>query len=88
MRRIPKSSSTIRSSQPQPRGIPLSRYLPFVSATPDDHVGTVEVIKQLTGNGHRVTPMIAGIKAFARPLRSLFMELGFDRREVKLETYD
>ena len=64
------------------------RYLPFVSATPDDHVGTVEVIKQLTGNGHRVTPMIAGIKAFARPLRSLFMELGFDRREVKLETYD
>jgi len=32
--------------------------------------------------------MIAGVKAFARPLRALLMELGFDRREVKLETYD
>lgn len=64
------------------------RYLPFVSEAPEGHAGTVEAIKQLAGNGRRVTPMIAGIKAFARPLRSLFMELGFDRREVKLETYD
>jgi phenol hydroxylase P5 protein len=64
------------------------KYLPFVSEAPDGHAGTVEVIKQLAGNGRRVTPMIAGIKSFARPLRSLLMELGFDRREVKLETYD
>ena len=64
------------------------RYLPFVSEGADGHADTVEVIKDLAGNGHRVTPMIAGIKAFARPLRSLFMDLGFDRREVKLETYD
>ncbi|MDR4471223.1 MAG: hypothetical protein MRJ92_00800 [Nitrospira sp.] len=42
------------------------------------------MIKQIAGNGRHVTPMIAGIKAFARPLRSLFMELGFERREVKL----
>ena len=64
------------------------KYLPFVSEAPEGHAGTVEAIKQLAGNGRRVTPMIAGIKAFARPLRSLFMDLGFDRREVKLETYD
>ncbi len=64
------------------------QYLPFVSEAPEGHAGTVEAIKQLAGNGHRVTPMIAGIKAFARPLRSLFMDLGFERREVKLETYD
>ncbi len=64
------------------------KYLPFVNEAPDGHAGTVEVIKQLAGTGRRVTPMIAGIKAFARPLRSLFMELGFDRRDVKLETYD
>ena len=63
-------------------------YLPFVSEAPEGHAGTVEAIKQLAGNGRRVTPMIAGIKAFARPLRSLFMELGFDRREVKLVTFD
>ncbi|MBS0171482.1 MAG: FAD-dependent oxidoreductase [Nitrospira sp.] len=64
------------------------QYLPFVSEAAEGHAGTVETIKHLAGNGTRVTPMIAGIKAFARPLRSLFMDLGFDRREVKLETYD
>lgn len=63
-------------------------YLPFVSETPERYAETVAVIKQIVGNGHRVTPLIAGIKSFARPLRALFMELGFDRREVKLETYD
>lgn len=63
-------------------------YLPFVSETPDGHAEIMEAIRQLAGNGRRVTPMIAGIKAFARPLRSLFVDLGFDRRQVKLETYD
>lgn len=64
------------------------RYLPFICVTPESHGETVDVIKQLAGNGRQVTPMIAGIKSFARPLRALFLELGFDRREVKLETYD
>ena len=64
------------------------RYLPFVNEGPESNAETVDVIKQIAGNGRRVTPMIAGVKAFARPLRALLMELGFDRREVKLETYD
>lgn len=64
------------------------RYLPFVNEAPESHAGTVEVIKQIAGNGRQVAPMIAGVKSFARPLRALFVELGFDRREVKLETYD
>ena len=64
------------------------RYLPLVNEDPTSNAGTVEAIKQVTSNGRNVTPMIAGIKSFARPLRSFFMELGFDRREVKLETYD
>lgn len=64
------------------------RYLPFVSETPENNTETVNVIKQIAGNGRQVTPLIAGVKAFARPLRALLMELGFDRREVKLETYD
>ena len=63
-------------------------YLPFVNEVLEIHAETVEVIKQIAGNGRQVAPMIAGIKSFARPLRALFMELGFDRREVKLETYD
>ena len=64
------------------------RYLPVVSEALESDAETVDVIKQIAGNGRAVTPLIAGIKAFARPLRALFMELGFDRREVKLETYD
>ena len=64
------------------------RYLPFVSDAPESPTETVDAIKQIAGNGRQVTPMIAGVKAFARPLRALLMELGFDRREVKLETYD
>ena len=67
---------------------PTFRYLPLVNEDPTNNVGTVEAIKQVASNGRNVTPMIAGIKSFARPLRTFFMELGFDRREVKLETYD
>ena len=67
---------------------PTFRYLPLVNEDPTNNVGTVEAIKQVTSNGRNVAPMIAGIKSFARPLRTFLMELGFDRREVKLETYD
>ena len=64
------------------------RYLPFLSEAPESDARTVDAIKQIAGNGRQVTPMIAGVKAFARPLRTFLMELGLDRREVKLETYD
>lgn len=67
---------------------PSFRYLPLVNEDPTNNARTVEAIKQVASNGRNVTPMIAGIKSFARPLRSFFMELGFDRRAVKLETYD
>ena len=67
---------------------PSFRYLPLVNEDPTNNARTVEAIKQVASNGRNVTPMIAGIKSFARPLRTFFMELGFDRRAVKLETYD
>ena len=67
---------------------PSFRYLSLVNEDPTNHANTVEAIKQVALNGRNLTPMIAGIKSFARPLRAFFMELGFDRKEVKLETYD
>ena len=67
---------------------PSFRYVPLVNEDPTNNATTVEAIKQVALNGRKVTPMIAGIKSFARPLRTFFMELGYDRREVKLETYD
>ncbi|MBI3911218.1 MAG: FAD-dependent oxidoreductase [Armatimonadetes bacterium] len=33
-------------------------------------------------------PMVCGIKEFARPVRTFFQEQGFERRQVKVETYD
>jgi phenol hydroxylase P5 protein len=67
---------------------PSFHYVPLGSEDPTSHATTVETIKRVALNGRNVTPMIAGIKSFARPLRTVFMELGFDRKEVKLETYD
>ena len=67
---------------------PSFRYIPLVNEDPTDHVTLVEAIRRITLNERNITPMIAGIKSFARPLRAFFMELGFDRKEVKLETYD
>ena len=67
---------------------PCFRYVPLVNEDPTNHGTTVEAIKQVALDGRNVTPMIAGIKSFARPLRTFFMELGFDRKAVKLETYD
>lgn len=67
---------------------PSFRYVPLVNEDPADNATTVEAIRQIAPIGRNVTPMIAGIKSFARPLRTFFMELGFDRKAVKLETYD
>ena len=67
---------------------PSFRYVPLINEDPADQETTVQAIRQVTRNGRNITPMIAGIKSFARPLRAYFMELGFDRREVKMETYD
>jgi ferredoxin-NADP reductase len=67
---------------------PCFRYVPLVNEEPANNATTVEAIKQVALNGRNVTPMIAGIKSFARPLRTFFMELGYERREVKLEMYD
>ncbi len=67
---------------------PTFRYLPLINEDPTNHATTVETIKKVALDRETITPMIAGIKSFARPLRTFFMELGFDRREVKLETYD
>ncbi len=70
------------------------RYFPVAQggSGPDkeatDLTATMELVKQVVGGERHVTPMICGIKAFARPLRAFFVELGFDRREVKIETYD
>jgi phenol hydroxylase P5 protein len=64
------------------------RYVPLVAKEPGAVDGTLAMIRGLVDGNRRWIPMIAGVKAFARPLRECFVEMGFDRKEVKLETYD
>ncbi|MBI4401635.1 MAG: FAD-dependent oxidoreductase [Nitrospirae bacterium] len=47
-----------------------------------------EIVASLFGNRRDVFPMICGLKAFVRPLRTYFTERGFERRELRHETYD
>jgi ferredoxin-NADP reductase len=67
------------------------RYVPILSdlhhkqdAVPLD----TDLLRTLVGDRRAVYPMLAGTKAFVRPLRTLLTEMGFERREIKHETYD
>lgn len=73
---------------------PRIRYVPRV-APPDEHESAAdevtaigELVKALMRSRVDYVPMICGIKSFVRPLRTLFMNQGFARRAVKVETYD
>lgn len=64
------------------------RYIPLAAA-PETETGQAIALmaKHLTGRGN-VVPMLCGIKQFVRPLRAFLLEQGFDRRDIKVETYD
>jgi ferredoxin-NADP reductase len=66
------------------------RYLPLVAQNGESEaVGkTVAMLTPLIEGQPKVVPMLCGTKAFVRPLRAYFMEEGYDRKEVKIETYD
>ena len=46
------------------------------------------MIRPLIEGAPKVIPMLCGTKGFVRPLRAYFVEAGYDRKEVKTETYD
>lgn len=69
---------------------PSFRYLPLVVQTGDAETvdKTVSMLTPLVNDQSKVIPMLCGTKSFVRPLRAYFMERGYDRKEVKIETYD
>lgn len=69
---------------------PSFRYLPIVADQNEAHAveKTLAMLAPLLAGQPKVVPMLCGTKAFVRPLRSYFMEQGYDRKEVKVETYD
>jgi ferredoxin-NADP reductase len=69
---------------------PAFRYLPLVAAS-GERQGvdlTLSMLRPLIDGAPKVVPMLCGTKGFVRPLRDYFVGAGYDRKEVKTETYD
>lgn len=66
------------------------RYLPLVVAGGEAEAvaQTLAMLRPLVEGQPKVIPMISGTKGFVRPLRAALMELGYDRKDVKIETFD
>jgi ferredoxin-NADP reductase len=68
---------------------PSFRYLPLVASGVDSAVAlTVTMLRPLIEGTSHLLPMLCGTKQFVRPLRTFFVESGYERKEVKTETYD
>ena len=69
---------------------PSFRYLPLVEPGGEAKAvaHTVAMLRPLVEGQPKVIPMISGTKGFVRPLRAALMEYGYDRKEVKTETFD
>jgi len=65
------------------------RYLPLVASGDESAVAlTVTMLRPLLEGTSHVLPMLCGTKEFVRPLRAFFVEAGYERKEVKTETYN
>jgi ferredoxin-NADP reductase len=47
-----------------------------------------DLIRSVVQNRRDFFPMVAGTKAFVRPLRTMLSEMGFERGEMRHESYD
>jgi ferredoxin-NADP reductase len=63
------------------------RYLPLVASDEATAV-SLTMLRPLIDNKPHVAPWLSGTKNFVRPIRTYFMEAGYDRKEVRVETYD
>lgn len=66
------------------------RYLPLVAAGGEQQGVdlTLSMLSPLVEGGPKMAPMVCGTKRFVRPLRAYLVDRGYDRKEVKTETYD
>lgn len=69
---------------------PSFRYMPMVvNGTIQEVVeATVKLLRLAVIGKPKVMPLLSGLKGFVRPLRAYLVETGYDRKEVKTETYD
>ena len=69
---------------------PSFRYLPLVAAAGEAQAVelSLPMLAPFLDGVEKILPMLCGTKGFVRPLRSHFLASGYDRKEVKIETYD
>jgi ferredoxin-NADP reductase len=69
---------------------PGLRYLPLVAAGGEQQGVdlTLSMLRPLVEDAPKVIPMLCGTKAFVHPLRAYFVHEGYDRKEVRIESYD
>ena len=69
---------------------PKFRYLSLVASEGEQQAVDLvrPMLRPLIEKASEVMPMLCGTKGFVRPLRAYLMEAGYDRKEVKIETFD
>lgn len=69
---------------------PGFRYLPLVAAGGEQQGVdlALSMLRPIVEKSSKVVPMICGTKRFVRPLRAYFTTQGYQRKDVKAETYD
>ena len=69
---------------------PSFRYIPMVMNGTNQEVveATVILLQPVVTGRPKVMPLLSGVKGFVRPVRAYLLEAGYDRKEVKIETYD
>jgi CDP-4-dehydro-6-deoxyglucose reductase, E3 len=69
---------------------PSFRYMPVAVNGTDQEVveATVKLFQPFVTGRPKMTPLLSGVKGFVRPLRAYLRETGYDRKEIKTETYD
>lgn len=69
---------------------PSFSYMPMVvnGTNPEVVEATVKLLRSVVIGRSTVMPLLSGVKGFVRPVRAYLVEAGYDRKEVKTETYD
>lgn len=64
------------------------QYLPLVAPTEEAAVALVtDTLSSVLPNKSKAVPLLCGTKAFVHPLRQRLIEAGYQRKEIKIESY-
>lgn len=66
---------------------PRFRYHALLEDVPGGQ-NEYDIVRAVIQNHRDILPMVAGTKAFLRPLRARLSEMGFERRDIRHESYD